>query len=187
MCAKVPVTLTLLGLMIQQKSMSTLDDDRVTFMKSLGAVCGKEHTIRRTNAVNDVIELHRQEHIMLECPIHIQFDGEIAVDQGGVSREMFSLFWDEVITSHFEGSHTVTPLVHAHTDMNSLPMMGKILSHGYLVSGFLPVRIALPCLVLMLLGSTDETIKEKVLVEAFMKYISNTDRAIFSGSSNRDS
>ena len=51
--------------------MSTLDDDR----ESLGAVCGKEHTIRHTSAVNDVIELYRQEHIMLECPIHIQFDG----------------------------------------------------------------------------------------------------------------
>ena len=64
--------------------MSTLDDDR----ENLGAVCGKEHTIRHTSAVNDVIELYRQEHIMLECPIHIQFDGEIAVDQG---QDTFSL------------------------------------------------------------------------------------------------
>jgi hypothetical protein len=56
-----------------------------------------------------------QGQIVRECPLRIAFSGEIAIDHGGVSREMFSLFWEEAIRRHFEGSKSVTPLVHAHT------------------------------------------------------------------------
>ena len=130
-----------------------VDDVRLEFMKSLGAIPGVEHTIRRDNALLDIVKLYQENEIMLECPIYIHFHNEIAVDEGGVSREMYSLFWEEVIQKHFEGAQTVTPLVHAHTDLKLLQVMGRILSHGYLVSGFLPVRISLPCLILMLLGN----------------------------------
>ena len=124
-----------------------LDDVRMSFMKSLVAVRGMEHRIRRSCAVFDIVNLYRESTIMNECPICIQFVGEIAIDEGGVSREMFSLFWADIICQHFEGSNTVTPLLHAHTHMEQLQVMGKILSHGYLVSGFLPVRVSLPCLI----------------------------------------
>ena len=30
--------------------------------------------------------------------------------------------------------------------MSVLPLIGTILSHGYMVGGFLPIRVALPCL-----------------------------------------
>ena len=86
---------------------------------------------------------YRESTIMNECPICIKFVGEIAIDEGGVIREMFSLFWEDIIRQHFEGSNTVTPLLHAHTDMEQLQVMGKILSHGYLVSGFLSERVSL--------------------------------------------
>lgn len=102
-------------------------------MKHLGASAGFQHKIRCNNALLNIVDLYKEGTIMLECPIYIHFDNEIAVDDGGVSREMFSLFWEEVIQKHFVGAQTVTPLVHAHTDMKLLEVMGKIPSHGYLV------------------------------------------------------
>ena len=141
-------------------------------MKSLGAVPGFQHTIRRNNALLDIVDLYKEGTIMIECPISIHFDNEIAVDDGGLSREMFSLFWEEDIHKHFEGAQTVTPLVHAHTDMKLLHLIGRVLSHGYLVSGFLPVCISLPCLIFMLLGNMDAEISDEVLLEAFLDYVS---------------
>lgn len=57
--------------------------------------------------------------------------------------------------------------------MKLLEVMGKILSHAYLVSGFLPVQIVLPSLIFMLLGNLAGVDKE-ILLEAFLHYTSNT-------------
>ncbi len=100
------------------------------------------------------------------------FVDEIAVD---VQRDMYSGFWENAYSSLFEGSTLVTPMVHPQTDMSVLPILGRILSHGYLVSDFLPVRIALPTLTAMLLGP----IARMVLLESFLDFISNVERTIF--------
>ena len=97
------------------------------------------------------------------------FVDEIAVD---VQRDMYSGFWENAYSSLFEGSTLVTPMVHPQTDMSVLPILGRILSHGYLVSDFLPVRIA------MLLGPSTP-IARMVLLESFLDFISNVERTIF--------
>ena len=60
---------------------------------------------------------------------------------------MFSAFWEQAYLQPFEGATILIPLLHHKTDT----VFGRILSHGYLVTGFLPIRIALPTLVCMLL------------------------------------
>ena len=65
---------------------------------------------------------------------------------------MFSAFWEEAYNHLFDGATNLVPLVHAQSDMGLFPILGKIISHGYLASGHLPVRISLPSLVAMLLG-----------------------------------
>ena len=74
-------------------------------MKSLGAVPGSRHTIRRNNALLDIVDLYNEGTIMLEYPIYSHFDNEIAVDEGGLTREMFSLFWEEVIQKEHRRLH----------------------------------------------------------------------------------
>ena len=56
-------------------------------------------------------------------------------------------------------------IMHAQVDMSVFPILRKILSHGYLSSGFLPLRIAFPTLTALLLGSTMHTVGDDVLVE----------------------
>ena len=81
-------------------------------------------------------------------------------------RDMFPAFWEEAFKYFFDGQNLLSPVVHPHTDMALLPTMGKILSHGYLVSGFLPVRIAFPVLAGILLGQNAQ-IPNRILVETF--------------------
>ena len=69
-------------------------------------------------------------------------------------------------------------MVHPHLDMTIFPILGRILSHGYLVAGHLPVRISLPALINMLLGPKQVT---QILLESFLDYISGTERRVFKG------
>ena len=68
--------------------------------------------------------------------------------------EMYAAFWQEAYKLYFDGSTLLTPVLHLHVDMQSLPKLGVILSHGYLYSGFLPKHVVLPALVYILLGTT---------------------------------
>ena len=80
-------------------------------------------------------------------------------------------------TQFFEGATLVIPMVHPHMDTSIYPVLGRVLSHGYLVAGHLPVRSALPTLINMLLGP--KPVSSTILLEAFLDYISTTERTIF--------
>ena len=59
----------------------------------------------------------------------------------GVCRDMFSGFWEEAYLKFFDGSSLLTPVLHATIDMTRLQLLGNILSHGFLVCSYLPVRV----------------------------------------------
>ena len=121
-----------------------------------------------------------QDSIISEYPLYVKFSKERGIDEGGVQRDMFTAFWDDAYTRLFEGSATVIPMVHSHMDMSTLVTLGKIISHGYLATGIIPDRIALPSLLAALL-SPGVRISRVVLLDAFLNYISTAEREIFKG------
>ena len=46
----------------------------------------------------------------------------------------------------------LVPQAHPHVDLGMFPVLGTILSHGFLVTRTLAVRIAFPCLAAVVLG-----------------------------------
>ena len=136
-----------------------------------------EHTIRRSEIYEDVIHLFTDEHVVLEYPLQIRYQGERAVDEGGVSRDMLSGFWEASYAKLFDGFMLLTPVLHPNTDMHVLPTIGRILSCGYLMCNFIPVRIALPTLICLLLGPT-AAVPENYLLETFPDCLSDHEREI---------
>ena len=59
---------------------------------------------------------------------------------------MLAGFWTEAYARYFEGATTVTPMIHPQMDLSVYPILGEILSHGYL-TGTLADKIALPTLI----------------------------------------
>ena len=55
------------------------------------------------------------------------YDSEVAIDEGGVTRDMYSAFWEEAYNHLFDGATILVPLVHAQTDMGIFPILGKII------------------------------------------------------------
>ena len=133
--------------------------------------------VHRSNVYAETIGLYSNNtNIVHQLPIKVRFQGEMGVDTGGLGRDFFSAFWDEAYRKMFEGSSILIPAVHAHIEMSSLPVLGKIISHGYLSSGHLPVRIAFPTLAAILLGPTTE-VPSRLLIQAFHDYLSPLDRS----------
>ena len=89
----------------------------------------------------------------------------------------FSGFWNEAYKLFFDGSSLLVPVLHPNVDMLSLPKLGTILSHGYLLTGFLPTRIAFPALASILLGP-EVKMSSKILVETFASSLSSYEAAL---------
>ena len=105
------------------------------------------------------------------------FQGERAVDLGGVARDMFSAFYVETYDRLFDGSSLLCPTVYPEMDMSMLTTVGFVISHAYIVTGILPVRIAFPCLAQSLLG-TSVIIPKSIIVESFRDFISMHESSI---------
>ena len=112
------------------------------------------HVVECRNLYENVQVLFSDQKVLEEFPLHIKFANEPAFDTGGVCHDLFSGSWEEVYLRFFDESSLVTPIVHTNVDMTSLPMLRRILSHGFMVTGYLPVQIAFPTLASIFMGPT---------------------------------
>ena len=51
-----------------------------------------QHTVQRCTLYDDVVKLYQSGEIIKESPIFIAYDSELAIDEGGVTRDMYSAF-----------------------------------------------------------------------------------------------
>lgn len=58
---------------------------------------GSPHVVSRKNVYQDVMALYRSSYSSLikEYPLRVRFEGEMALDAGGVCRDMFTAFWEQ--------------------------------------------------------------------------------------------
>ena len=152
---------------------------RQAFVTDLPKQDSESFDIRRSEVYDDVLQLFKEDNVLHYYPLSICFVNERAIDCGGVCRDMLSAFWDEAYKRHFDGSSLLTPVVHAQSNMSDLPLLGKILSHGYLLEGYLPVQIAFPSLATILLGQVD--IPERMLVASFVDSLSTVECQFLKG------
>ena len=151
---------------------SVVNSARHSYMSGLKTRAGSPWCICRSHIYDDVIKIHKEnkEKILGEYPFRVRFDGEMAVDMGGICRDMYSSFWESAYLRHFDGENLLIPAVNPITNMATLPLLGTILAHGYMVAGYLPIRVAFPVLPTVLCSPSEE-ITEFVLVQSFINYL----------------
>lgn len=91
--------------------------------------------VSRCTLYEDVLQLYKSGDILSKYPCRFKFKEE-AIDTGGVGRDLFSAFYDEVYRNFFEGSSFVTPAVHPGINMDNAAVIGTIISHSYLVTAY---------------------------------------------------
>lgn len=150
---------------------SAAESDREKFLKAMPAKptqCVRE--VDRMNIHSSVIKVFTGRGIEEEFPLHISFRGEMGVDVGGVYKDMLAVFWDNAYEKYFDGGNRLVPNLHPQIDLGALPILGKIISHGYLGCGFLPVRIAFPTLATLLLRIVE--VSKEILVSTLLETVS---------------
>ena len=154
---------------------------RQSFMiDSLDTHQGMARAIRRNNYVyDDVIATYHDntDDVLCEFPFRIRYEEEMAIDTGGVCRDMYSAFWNEAYLKHFDGESLLVPAIHRNSELTVLLILGTIISHGFMVCGFLPIRIAFPVLAAVLCG-TDVHLLDVILVESFVDYLSSYESSL---------
>ena len=128
------------------------------------------HTIDRRNIFVEVTDMFENSNHM-EYPTFLNEEG---LDTGGLLRDMLSEFWKNTLPIYFEGDNQMIPLIHAHTNMVIFSTLGKILSHGYLISGVLPLQVAFPSMASVLLGINVE-FDDQILIECFANCLSHVE------------
>ena len=113
------------------------DDRRETCMIAQPTTYGSVHKIDRKNIFDEVLKLFEDPHALKEYPLRISFVNEAGYDTGGLLRDMLSEFWQMTYMRMFDGGNQLTPSVHPQTDMSVFTALGKIMSHGYIISGVL--------------------------------------------------
>ena len=108
--------------------------------------------------------------ILEEHPFRVRYENELAVDTGGVCRDLFSSFWEEAYLKVFDDETLLVPAINPNTDMASFPILGTVLSHGFMVCGYLPVRVAFPVLAAVLRGPSVH-ISGAIIIESFIDYL----------------
>lgn len=147
-------------------------------MQNMNCEQGSPHLIKRKEIYEDVMNLYSNfSKLSTEFPFRVAFDDENAVDSGGVSRDMFSGFWNVVFKKQFDGPGSLIPATHPDVNMDDFPILGKILSHGYISCGFLPVHISFPVLAAVLLGPT-VSIDEKILRKSLLDHFNYHDASV---------
>ena len=143
--------------------------ERNEFMTSLELERGIRHVINRATLYDNVLSLYntKLDKVINEYPFRVQFEGEMAVDVGGVTRDLFSEFFAEMYLHLF----LLYPAMHASVNMATSKTVGAVISHAYLVSGVFPDRVAFPCLAAALLGP-NIVISDALLRESFISSLS---------------
>ena len=122
------------------------------------------------NILADVFALFGKSYILKDYLLRVNFVGEIAIDTGGVCRDMLAEFWQATFGEFFDGSTFLVPAVHAQSDMSVFHILNTILSHGYLFCNVLPTRIVFPCVAAILLGVGVKIPQKSYLIHLWITY-----------------
>lgn len=149
-------------------------------MEALSLGHGKIHVLDRATIFEDMVKLYatQLQKIVLEFPFRTAFAGEKAIDSSGVTRDVFSAFFEEAYIRLFDGASLLTPADFPNVEMPPLATLGAIISHAYLMTGVLPVKVAFPALAAMLLPNPGN-LPDEILTRSFIDSLSCLDASVF--------
>ncbi|CAC5421739.1 unnamed protein product [Mytilus coruscus] len=122
--------------------------------------------VRRDNIIEDLINIYTDPTI-LQSYLHINVLGEPGSDWGGVSRDIFTSFWNEATVLYFKGNDVHVPYLPPHKmeEERNFLLMGRILAHSTAILGYIPISICKSCMMVTIFNTTH--IESNTLLEDF--------------------
>lgn len=97
--------------------------------------------IKRLAVYTHILTVYKENMNITGLELRVKFDGEAGVDGGGLIRELFPIFWKSVENKLCEGLSIKVPMITPEYASHFFHL-GRILSHGFVLTGFLPICVA---------------------------------------------
>lgn len=133
----------------------------------------KHVKLRRVNIVKDVLEIFIEPEV-LKNALRIEFVNENAIDDDGVSREMYTAFWEDFL-GQCEGEEERVPRLRPDYSEMEWQAVGRVWLKGYVDHGIIPVRLS-PAFILACIHGVD-CVDEELLMSSFLKYLSASEQS----------
>ncbi|XP_060079861.1 uncharacterized protein LOC132559260 [Ylistrum balloti] len=133
--------------------------------------------VSRENLVQNLFDIYT-DPMIVDSYLHVKMVDEQGSDWGGVSRDCFTSFWNEVSEDFFRGSSVIIPYLPPHRleEEYKFRLLGRILAHSTAILGYIPVPLCKSVVMVTILDTT--TIDESTLMEDFLLFIDQTDARI---------
>lgn len=105
----------------------------------------------------------------------MEFNNEMAVDNSGVSRDVYTAFWEQFLELS-EGEEERVPKLRPDFSEERWYALGRIWAKGLIDHGIFPVRLSKAFIIASVLGL--QAVEEEVLMSSFSKYLSESERSI---------
>ena len=131
--------------------------------------------IDKSCIVEEVLQLYKDDTLITKN-LSVNFLNEDATGNG-VLREMFSTFWNEFFSENGNGYSQFTFRLHPNFSLENYPLLGKIITHQFLLCGTIPIQLARACFQEIVTGAVESD--DKCLIESFLSMLpSNQEEVI---------
>ena len=131
--------------------------------------------VHRVNIVNEMIGIFKAEDIT-QSSIQFSFVDEVGYDATGVSREAYTLFWDNFMASSADGETYRIPALNPDFGLEEWQSIGRILSKGYKDHKVFPLALAPVFFIGMMFG--EEMVSPEELLNSYYLFVSESDRDV---------
>lgn len=117
-----------------------------------------------------MMNLYMDEHIV-DKKLCVTFLGEIGVDGGGLTKELFHLFFDKCEGIFFQGEDCVIPYLELNrqSELDKFIIIGRIIQHMLLLTQQLPAKLSR--ITLMLIANPEQHIESDTLLQELLRYV----------------
>ncbi|OWF55213.1 uncharacterized protein LOC110462793 isoform X2 [Mizuhopecten yessoensis] len=133
--------------------------------------------VSRENLVRNLFDIYT-DPMIVDSYLHVKMVDEQGSDWGGVSRDCFTSFWNEVSENFFRGSSVLIPHLPPHRleEEYKFRLLGRILAHSTAILGYIPVPLCKSVVMVTIFDTT--TIEESTLLEDFLLFLDQHDARI---------
>ena len=93
-------------------------------------------SVNRDTIVEDILQLYRMNKALTSSPLEVTF-----------LHELFSQGWKNILPLFFEGTNFHVPRVDPDCTEELFEILGRLGSHGFVLTGYFPVEITLASLI----------------------------------------
>ena len=134
------------------------------------------HVVRQ-GLVADLLELYKDQNVASKT-LDVTFEGEPGVDCNGLTRDLLTSFWRDILKDLFRGedcSVPYLPLYRVRNESWKFECLGRILSHTVALTGTIPQTLARSTLIKLI---TDTEIDDECLLEDCLLFVTTREKAL---------